>query len=71
MTYVVHQQVRQHSNGWLSMMHTIADVETPLSRHRHPVHLDMVTIHAEKVEPIASSPRVTISSGKQHANLHT
>lgn len=65
MAYVVHQHVRQHSNGRLSVMHTIANVETPFSRHRHPVDLKTETIQAEKPKHEATSPRITTSSGKQ------
>lgn len=38
--YVMHQQIRQHARGRLSVMHAVQDVETPLLRHAHPVDLN-------------------------------
>lgn len=54
------------------MMHTVADVETPLSRHRHPVHLKTVGIHVGKAKHGAGRSRITTSSGKQRdARMNT
>lgn len=39
MTHMVQHHVGQHAGGWRAVMHSVWNVETPLLRERHPVHL--------------------------------
>lgn len=39
MTHLVQHHVGQHAGGWRAVMHSVCNVQTPLLRKRHPVHL--------------------------------